>query len=245
MAMFLSLFIALLSLQQTASITNSTDHREQIKSLLEKLNQREVEENDTIRVLGPSFGTKEEVYTELLKIAAESADSRIQVIDALIREIEKPPNLEVSYGTNVKWTAAVNLLGDLRATKAINILVKNLYETGEVGFMSSVHYRPVARALEAIGEPAVPRLIEALSEENSEIGLETASTLAGIGKPALTKLIKALESSNANIRGGAGLALGWIGGKEARIAVQNAMARETNKEVLKNLHYAWEQLKRN
>jgi HEAT repeat protein len=193
----------------------------------------------------PTSATQSSVRAELLKLTAESTESRAQVIEALIKVAkEKPVKVELPFDTDYKWTIAVNLLAELRAIEAINVLVENLDKTGEINVISTIHYRPVSTALEAIGEPAVPRLIEALSDNNPKIQLHAASTLAGIGKPAFIKLIEALHSSNINTRGGAALAIGWIGGKKARIAIEKAMARETNEEVLKNLQYAWEQSKK-
>jgi hypothetical protein len=91
----------------------------------------------------------------------------------------------------------VRLLGDLRAREAVDALVTRLHLTGDCGVVFSISYRPVARAVQKIGEPAIPRLIEALSERRSTIFVLAASTLAEIGQPAVARLRETLRGGEA------------------------------------------------
>ena len=89
-----------------------------------------------------------------------------------------------------RWITAVRLLGALKATEAIDSLIENLDETGQTAIVVSISFRPVTSALINIGNPALPKLIEALSHQKPSIRREAASAIAGIGG---NKAIKALE----------------------------------------------------
>lgn len=223
--------------------TQSQDYRREIDSLLRELIPVATTTAKNIVIQGPSSETQQRVLGGLSGIASESQESRSQVIESLIGVLEDP----VSKGESAiapRWTTAVNLLGDLRATEAIEVLVRNLDETGQNGVVISLHYRPVARALAAIGAPAIPRLIEALSDEKPDLRSEAASTLARIGSPAINKLKEALHQGSADTKGGAALALAWIGGPEAEAAIKHAIETETDQEALSKLMDALKEMRR-
>lgn len=207
----------------------------EIDSLLDHLRHSsfDIVSGPNIIVQGPGPEAWQHVHDRLLEIATESAQGRSQVIAALIRVLEKPISEERPFITVEPWTTAVNLLGDLRATEAIDILVKNMGETGANFYFSS--YNPVGTAIIKIGEPAVPRLIEALSDERPWIRLEAASALTGIGQPAIARLKEAIHNGNAETKGGAALALTSIQGEEARTALEHAIDDETDQEILSEL----------
>lgn len=242
------ILIGYLLSQYATYISHAQDYRRQIDTLLRKLNTSVIKEESNSVTLGPSSETQEEVAAGLKRLATESAEARSEVIDSLIKIMEDPAELRPdlgAFGSALRWTAAVNVLGEIRATEAIDILVRNLDQTGEFGTISSIHYRPVTSALRKIGEPAVPRLIEALSERKPSVRVQAASTLAAIGQPAVAKLREALRNGGANIRGGAALALGWIGGDESKAAIDRAIRKETDQSALKDMKYALNEIKRN
>jgi len=77
---------------------------------------------------------------------------------------------------------AVEVLGKLRAPEAVDVLVDNLGRTGQNGVILSIHINPVRRALDSIGEPAVPKLIEALSHPKRFVRMKAAWVLFSINK---------------------------------------------------------------
>jgi len=245
----LIILIGCLFFLKATRISHAQDYRSQIDDLLGKLNRGVIKEDQNSITLGPTLETQDEVREGLKRLAAESAAGRSEVIRSLIGIVEDPaeskPDFVAPFGSALRWTVAVRLLGEIRATEAIDTLVSKLDQTGEFGIISSIHYRPVSSALTKIGEPAVPRLIEALSGTEPEIRLYAASTLAAIGQPAVTKLKKALRDGDANVRGASALALGWIGENKFRASIESAISRETDQDALKNMKYALTQLRRN
>jgi HEAT repeat protein len=243
----LSVFlIALLTVERGTTLAHFQDYRVRIESLLKKLNPSAVKEERNVLTMGPTTETQETVRADLEEIAAESAEARSQVIVALLEVLHGAAELRrVAFGTDHKWTAAVRVLGELRAIEAIDTLVRNLDQTGEFGVVSSIHYRPVCSAIRDIGEPAVPRLIDALAERESGISVLAASTLAEIGQPAIARLGEALHNGDAKTRGGAALALAWIGGDEAKASIERAIRIETDQDALKDMKYTATQVRRN
>ena len=170
------------------------------------------------------------VRDELPRISNQSSRARSQVIEALIGILEKAPEYHCVFYAE-PWSTAVYTLGNLKATEAIDVLVRNLDVTGT--FLATAGTHPVEDALFKIGEPAVPRLIEALSDERPWVRLDATSTLASIGQPAFVKLQEAMHNGSAETKGGAALALAWFGGTKARIAIEQAVKEESDQEALK------------
>ena len=231
------------SFQPGMPISQTQGHHSEISSLLNMLIPTETNEGAKIVVQSPSLETQQHVRDRLLQIANESPESRSQVIQAMI-EILNDPKAGEEFIVAHRWTEAVYVLGELRAVEGIDILVKNLNKTGENGLVSSIHYRPVASAIAKIGEPPVPRLIEALSDEQLGIRHEAAITLSRIGRQAVPKLEEALHYGSAEAKGGAALALSWIGGKKARAAIEQALESENDQETLSKLRDAFKEMQR-
>ena len=80
------------------------------------------------------------------------------------------------------------------------------------------------KELEKIGKPAVPALIEALKNEDSEVRWEAAIVLRKAGdKSAVPALTEALKDKDSEVRRKAAYALGWIGDKSAIPALTEAL----------------------
>jgi len=96
---------------------------------------------------------------------------------------------------------AVKVLGQLKAVEAVDLLINNLDHTGQNGIIMSIHIDPPRRALMAIGERAVPKLVDAMSHPNHDIRNRAAWVLCDVEK--------------------------W----RARDAIQAALERETDEDV--------------
>jgi HEAT repeat protein len=94
------------------------------------------------------------------------------------------------------WYDAARILGALRATEAIDLLIKYLdFSDAIVRF--AVSRRPAVHALIQIGEPAVPKLINALLDRKREIRRNAAEALGFIGgRQAREGLLRALITEN-------------------------------------------------
>jgi HEAT repeat protein len=145
---------------------------------------------------------REQAKKEIRSLLRESAESREQVIQELIKLVEKSDTgLRFSSKAHYDaWSFAVGLLGELKATESLDALVACIECNDGVAGLSFDGY-PVLRAVIEIGPPAVPKLTEALRDS----------------RPATRKY--------------AALALGEIGGDDAKKALQSALLSEQDKEI--------------
>jgi HEAT repeat protein len=208
------------------------DNTTEVASLLRQMTPKK----DESVVTSQGSGTRQNVESRLLEIAQQSTEGRTEVIEALIRVV-RDPAARTEWPVAHRWILAVDLLGDLRATAAIDTLITNLDHTGENGVMSSINIAPVGRALEKIGEVAVPGLIQALDSDQEEISLQAGHTLANIGRPAVSALALSFDGTHSK-KAKAALVLSWIGGKEAKQAIERAIENEEDKQTRKQLNEA-------
>jgi len=75
--------------------------------------------------------------------------------------------------------------------------------------------KQLVEALGAVGVPAVPSLIQALGDGDSDVLAAACQALVKIGAPAVPHLIQALRDGNSDVREAACRALGQIGDPQA------------------------------
>jgi ankyrin repeat protein len=162
------------------------DPSDEILNLIRRL--RRTISDDANR--GPSAEDQQQVPARLLEIASRSAESRQKVIDRMMDVVE---DLEAKHEWPIAtaWMKAVDVLGDLKATEALYVLIDNLDHTGQNGIIMSIHIKPVSKALRTIGEPAVLGLIEALAHPIRDIRTEAAWVLYTIDKGRALEAIEA------------------------------------------------------
>ena len=78
------------------------------------------------------------------------------------------------------WYAASDMLGMLKATEAIDVLIRYLDFSDRITGLSISH-RPAVKALVQIGDAAVPRLTHALFNKDSPTRGQAAEALGHIG----------------------------------------------------------------
>lgn len=178
-----------------------------------KLTQASYIEVDQILVKLQSKNHTERVAAkqQLLHMANSSVEVRSQVITRLVSLLEDRALLEATDDRSQVWYYSAQVLGDLKAQEAIEVLVQHLdYNNGVMG-LSIGHY-PALRAIVDIGKPAVPKLTQAL-----------------------------LENPEVEIRINAVTALMLIGGQDAKQALKRALLVETDKDVLRHIQYTLKQ----
>lgn len=153
---------------------------------------------------------QEKVKKELSLLAEESAESREQVIQELIIRVKGSDvrSRLTSRAHYNAWKSAVDLLGQLKATEAIDVLVECIACNDGIAGLSNDRY-PALKAILAIGHEAIPKLTQALSNNDD---------------PA-TRIFSAS-------------ALGQLGGDEAKEALEQALLSEQNTEVAASIRVA-------
>jgi len=118
----------------------------------------------------------------LRSMARASAQSRQQVIRELVKLVAgSEPVLRASSTAHYDaWSFAAELLGQVKAVEALDVLIACINCNNGLHGLSSYRY-PAFRALIMIGPEAVPKLIEALSKSDASTRSRAAAALGEIG----------------------------------------------------------------
>ena len=143
-----------------------------------------------------SSGLKPDVHREILsRYARRSPECRAKIITTLLRAMDKPGlNMERDGESFFLWHFGGELLSELRATEALDLLVANLEITDGESINFS-HY-PALETVIGIGEGSIPKLSEKLKhEERPGIRKLAVFCIGWIGgKSAKQALVKALPN---------------------------------------------------
>jgi HEAT repeat protein len=124
----------------------------------------------------------------LLSAARSSREKRREVVEALISIVELYTDEDQTVSFPV-WRDAVELLGNIRAKEAVDVLVNHLTcSGGTVGY--SIGGRPAVVAIVRIGESAVPKLADAMSDRRAAVRESAAQALGIIGGPHAKEILE-------------------------------------------------------
>lgn len=106
------------------------------------------------------------VSRELLRNAKRSPECRSRVIQALMTAMKQPGGSNglggVDSETYSLWQNGADLLANLQATEAVDLLIAHLDLTD--GLTATLGHHPAIGAVIRIGHPAIPKLEEVLSK---------------------------------------------------------------------------------
>lgn len=147
----------------------------------------------------PGPGVQTKVKRTLVAMAQGSDGLRGEIIQGLILAIEQSEREQLDSRFGVAgWRCAADVLGELRAAEAIDVLVRNLDYEGLVTRCSSS--APLMKAVIKIGELSIPKLAEALSGHNEIIRYRAGQALGEIGgEQGKAALEHALRSEKNNV----------------------------------------------
>jgi hypothetical protein len=129
----------------------------------------------------------------LMNFARQSNACRQQVVHALMKAMDKPNlDFERQPSNYYLWREGSQLLGELNAIEALDLLISHLDKTN--GFHSfSMVFQPAILGVRQMGQAAVPKLALALKKNpTASVRMAVAYCLTCIGgKLALTALTEA------------------------------------------------------
>lgn len=135
----------------------------------------------------------------LLQGASESAECRSAIIQMLMLEMDQPGlDFEKQPSNYLLWREGSELLGDLHATEALDLLISHLHFNNGFHSASQV-FQPAIRGVTKIGSAAIPKLSVALRENpNSRLRLAAAYCLTSIGGPSALETLREVEQTESN-----------------------------------------------
>ena len=161
---------------------------------------QETELRESIATLKQQEGAEIAKVSESLLVKARTTDGcRIQLVQALISSMAQATDPKGNqYANFFLWMHGASMLGELDATEALDLLTENIDLTdGWAAKISESHF-PALAAILRIGQPAIPKLQVVLDHDS---------------KPHRRKL--------------AAFCIAYIGGGQARTALNDALPRET------------------
>ena len=127
----------------------------------------------------------------LINKSDQSSTCRATVISALMSAMDKPQlNFEQDKTSYHLWLYGADLLADLKAIEAIDLLISHLQLTA-IFYSSSNSQAPALRGLVRMGPVAIPRLAEVLKRESDPIQrLWLVNCIATIGGDSAVKSVR-------------------------------------------------------
>ena len=139
----------------------------------------------------------EQAYDLLLVKSGESQRCRAEVIAALMKALDRP-NLDFTADNDSYhlWRYGAELLGALKATEALDLLIPRLVLVNKRAFSTSMNHRPALKGVVKMGAAAIPKLDAALrSNPDSGVRYQAVLCIAMIGGPAAAGSLR--EASNS------------------------------------------------
>jgi hypothetical protein len=134
-----------------------------------------------------------------LNVARHSNICRNEVVHALMKVMDKPNlDFERQPSDYYLWREGSQLLGELKATEALDLLISHLDMNN--GFHSaSMVFQPAVLGVRLIGQAAIPKLALAL-QRNPQAGIRMAAAhcLTSIGGESAMNALRQAQESESN-----------------------------------------------
>lgn len=131
--------------------------------------------------------------------ATESESCRREVVTALMKAMDQPDlDFDRDKNSYYLWRYGADLLGDLKASEALDLLVSHLSLEDKASFTLAMSHRPAVKGLIKMGPVAIPKLHSILKgSPDSEVRFYAAFCIAMIGgPPAVTSLREAAATES-------------------------------------------------
>jgi len=135
----------------------------------------------------------------LVNFARQSSRCRLEVVRALIKVMDKPNlDFERQPADYYLWREGSQLLGELKATEALDLLISHLDMTN--GFHSaSMDFQPAILGLRQMGPAAVSKLIVVLQQSpKASIRMAATYCLTSIGGEAAMRGLRQALGGESN-----------------------------------------------
>jgi HEAT repeat protein len=148
----------------------------------------------------PDEGKREAAKNEIIALSGRSPESRQYTIKELIKVVAVPggrAELIESPQRFSEWREAINILGTLRATEAIDVLIDCLDCNNGSSGLGPGRY-PATVAIIKTGEEAIPKLTVALEQKPEGIRFMAVQALYSIGGEKAKGVLETASRKESN-----------------------------------------------
>jgi len=156
--------------------------------------------NDAIRnkLSSESYDEAGPASTAILQLAEKSSECRAEIVKALMQAMNQPDlDFIEDRPSYYLWSRGAAILGKLKAVESLDLLIDHL-DQNDGQYSASMVHLPAFQGVKAMGAVAVPKLSQALRQNNNrDIRLAAVLCLFEIGGQDATEALKeALKSDS-------------------------------------------------
>ncbi len=141
-----------------------------------------------------------QAYDLLLGKSGESQRCRAEVIAALMKALDRP-NIDFTADNDSYhlWRYGAELLGELKATEALDLLIPRLVLMNKGAISTSMNHRPALKGVVKMGAAAIPKLDAALrSNPDPDVRFQAVLCIAMIGGPEAASTLREVSNSESD-----------------------------------------------
>ena len=173
--------LASLSISNDGSGTNGLSTRECIS---------EANLDKTLFSLSQQYDEAQVAQNTLRESCSVSPECRLRIVVAMIKAMDKPSlDISTSESDANLWREGATLLGDLKATESLDLLLSHITMT-DGSWSTTMTHQPALSGIIRMGSVAVPKLERLLRNKDWETRHSATFCLAYIGGP---KAVRALQ----------------------------------------------------
>ena len=151
-----------------------------------------------VHSLSQAYNEAQEAQTLLRRSSRRSSTCRRQIVAAVMKAMDKP-GLDISrdQASANLWREGAVLLGDLKATQALDLLLSHISMTdGE--WSSTMIHQPALSGIIRMGPVAIPKLQKLLRHQDWGTRHDAVFCIANIGGPSALRAIKAAVANESH-----------------------------------------------
>jgi hypothetical protein len=153
---------------------------------------------EAVHLLSRDYNQAQVGQRLLRQSSRRSSTCRQQIIAAVMKAMDKP-DLDISrdQASNYLWREGAILLGDLKATQSLDLLLSHISMTdGE--WSSTMVHQPALEGIIRMGPVAIPKLKKLLRHQDWQTRQDAVFCIANIGGPSALRAIKAAISNESH-----------------------------------------------
>src|ERR1044072_1489256 len=163
------------------SLNISRDHSGQkgLRTLAECITQADIDK--AVVSLSQQYDEAQSAQNTLRKSSRVSSECRQRIVTAVMKAMDKP-NLDISrvQAEANLWREGARLLGDLKATESLDLLLSHITMT-DGGWSSTMTHQPALEGIIRMGPLAIPKLEGLLRNNDWETRHYASYCIASIG----------------------------------------------------------------
>lgn len=145
---------------------------------------------NALKQLSESYNEAQRAHTTFLKAAGKSARCKEQIVSSIMQAMDKPGlDIRRNQGDYFLWHEGSTLLGELKATEALDLLIAHMGMSDGEWSVSMVH-QPALGGIIEMGPIAIPKLRVVLGSQDPAARHDAVYCIAQIGGPSASQVLK-------------------------------------------------------